>query len=91
MWCYPPGSDVSGSNAPALCIGAHDLGTGSTEFTLFSAASGWIGFGVGASFGDVMGPADIFVAYRDSSASSGVSVRSGINHGPGNLTMNPIP
>ncbi|KAJ3391052.1 hypothetical protein HDU84_006567 [Entophlyctis sp. JEL0112] len=90
MWCYPANSTVSGSGSPAVCIGAHDLGTGNTEFTIFAAVSGWVGFGVGTSSGDVMGPADVFVAYPDSSSSTGLTVQSCINYGPGNISVNSI-
>ncbi|KAJ3011277.1 UNVERIFIED_CONTAM: hypothetical protein HDU68_001763 [Siphonaria sp. JEL0065] len=87
MWCYPSGSKVDGTGKPAICIGAHDLGSGSTEYTLFSSVSGWIGFGLASAAGDSMGPADVMVAYLDSSNS--VQVSSFLTTGPGALSNNP--
>ncbi|KAI8828707.1 hypothetical protein BJ741DRAFT_625338, partial [Chytriomyces cf. hyalinus JEL632] len=48
------------------CIVTKDLGTGQVQFTLFSAAKGWFGFGV-SSVSDTrqMGPADVVVVYND--------------------------
>ncbi|KAJ3097788.1 hypothetical protein HK100_005254, partial [Physocladia obscura] len=91
MWCYPSGSDVSGNGAPDFCIGAHDLGTGSTEFTLFSSVGGYLGFGVGETAGEVMGPADVMVAYPDATATqtNGVVIASFLTQGAGLLTVNP--
>ncbi|KAJ3084287.1 hypothetical protein HDU99_002127 [Rhizoclosmatium hyalinum] len=87
LYCYPDKSDVSGTPLPAFCIGAHDLGTGSTQFTIFTSVSGWFGFGLGASPGDQMGPADAMIAYQDPNSNT-VKVSSFLTTGPGALTAN---
>ncbi|KAJ3409362.1 hypothetical protein HDU80_001381 [Chytriomyces hyalinus] len=48
------------------CIVTTDLGTGQVQFTLFSAAKGWFGFGI-SSLTDTtqMGPADVVIAFND--------------------------
>ncbi|KAJ3224945.1 hypothetical protein HDU81_008253 [Chytriomyces hyalinus] len=57
---------VETSSSARGCIVTKDLGTGLVQFTLFSAAKGWFGFGV-SSVADTqqMGPADVVVVYND--------------------------
>ncbi|KAI8841590.1 hypothetical protein BJ741DRAFT_705703 [Chytriomyces cf. hyalinus JEL632] len=61
------GKSVDQASAAAKgCIATTDLGTGQVQFTLFSAAKGWFGFGI-SSLSDTtqMGPADVVIAFND--------------------------
>ncbi|KAJ3238741.1 hypothetical protein HDU78_003350 [Chytriomyces hyalinus] len=62
-----PVADAASSSVKG-CIVTQDLASGQVEFTLFSAARGWFGFGV-SSLSDTqqMGPADVVVAFNDQS------------------------
>ncbi|KAJ3064266.1 hypothetical protein HDU98_012293 [Podochytrium sp. JEL0797] len=88
MWCYPSGTSVTGTGTatPSVCIGAHDLGTGATQFTLFAGVGGWAGFALSSQPGDNMGPGDAVVAYLDKTQK--VAVASFVLAGPGAITPN---
>ncbi|KAI8616747.1 hypothetical protein BC830DRAFT_1116749, partial [Chytriomyces sp. MP71] len=73
----------------AHCIITKDLGNGNVEFTIFSSARGWFGFGVSSVADSTqMGPGDVTVAYNDQS-NTGQAISFLTGAGGGVINANP--